>query len=537
MGKKTLTQTVLSVLMMVLLLIGMMPGVAVAGPADPVLGGLYFMSSADSTLITGSTSTINMKLYQDSTLEPFTGSVTATITDLNGNQTYYYSVSGTQGNYSIANVTLDNPGDYTVYITPAIPNTGAAVGTIKVLNAVTTVTGSLVLNTNNTLSVKVSDSTGNLLVRKSVTVDGTAVGATAQSYTTLYDGTFKFSMTPSSYGTVNITYFGHVIGTISVLPAFTQNARIGGTAEDNVALSVSIAKNGWAQGARTVILARDDQFSDAMAAVPLSKILNAPILMTGSAILDDRTFAEMWSLGVTHVYIVGGTLAISQAIEESLNSHWITTTRIAGQQGYDTAAKISSFVGIDASHTVYLANGHAIPDAIAASAFAAEQGSPILLTERDGLPPATIQALTDLSVSNVVLLGGTAVISESVETELRSKYAVKRWGGFDRYDTQNVVFQNLLNTTTPQSPLYFTSGLVRQDDVSSGKPHADALLTAALAAKNGGFVAMLPPNTLPASLNYFLLFNKGYISKTAVVGNNSNVSRDLELQLQQMLKR
>ncbi|MDD2233475.1 MAG: hypothetical protein PHV03_00980 [Desulfitobacteriaceae bacterium] len=61
------------------------------------------------------------------------------------------------------------------------------------------------------------------------------------------------------------------------------------------------------------------------------------------------------------------------------------------------------------------------------------------------------------------------------------------------------------------------------------------MLTAALAAKTGGYVAMLPRNNIPSSLNYFLLFNKGYITKTTVVGNNSGVSLDLEQQLQQML--
>lgn len=521
--------------MIVILLIGMIPGVAL-GDAISHLVWFDFMSSADSTVIVGETKDLNLRLYNGSD-EPFTGAVTAYIGDSKGNQKKY-PISGSQGNYTISKVTIDNPGDYTVNIYASSPNEGSASGPIlKAVNAVATVTGSLVINSNNKLSVKVADTTGNLLVRTSVTVDGTAVGASAQSYTTLYDGTFTFNMTPSLYGTVNITYSGHVIGSILVVPAYTQNSRIGGATEDNVSLSVEIAKNGWAQGARTVILVRDDQFSDAMAAVPLSKKFNAPILMTGSAILDDRTLAEMWSLGISNVYIVGGTVAISQAIQDSLSSNGLTTTRIAGQQGYDTAAMISSFVGVNDTHTVYLANGHAIPDAIAASAFAAEQGNSILLTDRDQLPPSTIQALTDLNVSNVILLGGTAVISTQVENELRSKYAVKRWGGYDRYDTQNVVFQNLLNTQTPQSPLYFTSGLIRQDDVSSRKPYADALLTAAMAAKTGGFVAMLPLNSLPSSLNYFLLFNKGYISKAAVVGNYTGVTRDLEQQLQQVLNR
>ena len=197
-------------------------------------------------------------------------------------------------------------------------------------------------------------------------------------------------------------------------------------------------------------------------------------------------------------------------------------------------------MGIDPTHTVYLANGNAIPDAIAISAFAAEQGNPILLTDKDSLPPSTIQALVDLKVSNIVLLGWTAVIGTSVENELRAKYSVQRWGGYDRYDTQSIIFQNLFNTQIPQSPLYLTSGLVRQDDVSSGKPYADALLTAALAAKTGGFVAMLPPSdsssfSLSSPPYKFLLMNKDYISRSTVVGNYSVVSRLLEGNLQRLL--
>jgi len=508
---------------------------AVDSPTPQKLGWRDYLSTADSTLIAGETRNIYVRLDDLLTGNPYSGSVTASITDPDDNVSLY-SISGS-GDYTISNVTLDTPGDYTLTIRPTSTlDSGSASWNIKVVNAVTMVTGSLVINTNNTLSVKVTDSTGNLLARKSVTVDGTAVGATAQSYTTLYDGTFKFSMTPSLYGTVNIIYFGHVIGTISVLPAYTQNARIGGTAEDNVSLAVAVSKSGWAKGARNVILARDDEFSDAMVAVPLSKTLDAPILLTDSAKLDERTFAEIRRLGVVNVYIVGGPAAISQDVENQLKDYY-TVIRISGSDRYDTAVEISTYVGIDATHTVYIANGHAIPDAVAASAFAAEQGSPILLTGKDEIPTCTINALTNFNVSNVVLLGGTAVISTSVENQLYAKYIVKRWGGNDRYDTQNIIFQNLLTTQTPQSPLYFASGLVCQDDVISGKPYADALLTAAMAAKKGGFVAMVPPNKLPLSLNYFLLFNKGYISKTAVVGNNSGVSYYLEQQFQQILNR
>ena len=539
MGKKKPTQRVLGVLMMVLLLIGMIPGVASAAASDDGstwLGWLSFATSADSTLIAGESRNINVQLWNNKS-DPFSGSVgSATITDSKGVQKLF-QISGSAGDYTISNVTLETAGEYQLVIRQGVLGTALAAGTLSVLNAVTIVTDSLVINTNKTIRVKVTDSAGNPLVRKSGNVDGTLVGASNLPFTTLSDGTFTFAMTPTLMGTVNIIYAGHEIGSIPVLPAYTQNSRIGATAEDNVSLAVDIAKSGWTMGTPNVILSRDDQFSDALAAAPLSKKLDAPILMTDSAKLDARTFAEINALGAKNVYIVGGTVAISQEIQDSLSNNGFTTTRIAGQQAYDTAALISANVGFAPTHTVYLANAYAIPDAIAISAFAAEQGSPILLTDRDQLPPSTIQALADLQVSNVVLLGGTAVIGVSVENDLSSKYSVKRWGGYDRFDTQSIIFQNLFTTQTPQSPLYFTSGLVRQDDVSSGKPYADALLTAAMAAKKGGFVAMLPVNGLPSSLNYFLLYNKGYISKTAVVGNYRGVSKDLEQQLNQILNR
>ena len=48
---------------------------------------------------------------------------------------------------------------------------------------------------------------------------------------------------------------------------------------------------------------------------------------------------------------------------------------------------------------------------------------------------------------------------------------------------------------------------------------------------------MVPQNDLPMSLYYFLLYNKGYIPKAAVVGNTSGVSPDLEQQIHDILER
>lgn len=540
MISKKRTKTVLSILMIAFLLIGMMPGMLLAADDEEgdyiTLRGFTFVSDEDSTLILGESSTMNFKLNRIPTSKLFTGSVNAYITDPEGKETFY-SVSGGGGFYSINNLTLYTPGEYTIKVSAVSPNKGSVTANFRVLDSVASAEGSLLINADNSLKVKLTDTDGNILQQRSVTVDGTDVDASpdTQTCTTLNDGTFILNITPTKAGDVKIIFGGKVIGTIPVDAAFKPSGRIGSQAVDNVGLSIEIARQGWS-GAANVILARDDQFSDSLAAAPLSKKLDAPILMTGSSSLDSRTLAGLRELGARNIYIVGGTVAISQSIEDALSQDF-KVTRIAGAQGYDTAALISDQVGSDSTGTVYLANGHAIPDAIAISAFAGAQGNPILLTDRDTLPASTLQALSNLNAQTVVLLGGAAVIGSSVENQLSSAYRVERWGGYDRYDTQSIIFQNLLKKEAPQSPLYFTSGLVRQDDVSSGEPFADALLTAALAAKNGGFVAMTQPNALPSSLNYFLLFNKGYITNSVVVGNSKGVSYSLEQQLQQMLNR
>ncbi len=110
---------------------------------------------------------------------------------------------------------------------------------------------------------------------------------------------------------------------------------------------------------------------------------------------------------------------------------------------------------------------------------------------------------------------------------------MERWGGADRYGTEQIIFQHLF---TGQSPLYFASALVKSEDLNNGTPYGDALLTAALAAKKGGFMVTVPPNNLPSAINTFLLYNKGYISTATVVGNKTAISANLEKELQALLE-
>lgn len=493
------------------------------------------ITDLDSYYIVGDNA-INLNL-QDQLNNPYSGSVTARISDPNG-VVSSYSSSGQQGNYTISNVSLATPGNYSIVVSAVYSsNWYSAYTGIYVLDANISISGSIVLNDSNPnhqVIATLRDSNSKVIPRKTLTVDASTVGGASKDFITDSNGQIKFNMSqisPTMLGNVNFLHHGHLLGTQAVQPAYTTGGRIGDNTSGNAALSVEVARRGWTS-ATNVILTRDDILVDAMTAVPLSKKFNAPILMTPSSGLDSSVLQKIQQLQAKNVYIVGGVVAVTPAVEETLTDNGFNVIRLAGYDRYETAVKIAQLVG--SKGTVYLVNGYGEPDALAVSAFAANQGNPILLTERDNIPDVTLAQLQALAPTNVTIIGGTAVVSNNIESQLKAQYAVQRWGGWDRYGTQLIVFRNLF---TNQSPLYFASALVEPSDVSGRNPNGDALLTAALAAKMNGFVVAVPPDNLPSTLATFLLYNKGYIPTATVVGNRTSITSNLEQYLQLLLNR
>jgi len=533
-------------LLIILASLLLIPAVATAN----TVYSLEPVSDSDYHFIVGDTGTINMRILDDNG-QPFSGTIVwVTLTDPDGNETSY-SPTG-QSNLTISNILFDIPGTYYLRVKikyeleyetdtdPVTTVTETAAEKLKHAIYVEDVdispSGTMVVNDSSPthiITATVTNSDGDVLPRKEITVDGTEVGVMNNlKLTTNTDGEIKFSMaqlTPLLTGNIYYLHGGCVIGSQPVQAAYTAGERLGGSVAGNTDLSVKVSLQGW-ETADNVILTRNDILADALTAVPLSKKLDAPILMTAPAGLDDSVLQEIVRLGAHNIYLTGGTAAISAELEQSLRDKGYVVSRLSGNDRYETAARIADFVG--SNGTVYLAAGYGEPDALAAAAFAAEEGNPILLTERTGLPATTLAALQTLAPDNVNILGGTGVIAPEIESLLKTQYAVERWGGGDRYGTERVIFQNLFKG---QAPLYFASALVKPEDLSNGIPYGDALVSAALAAKTGGFVVIVPPDNLPASISTFLLFNKGYISTAMVIGNKTAISANLEKDLQVLL--
>lgn len=170
------------------------------------------------------------------------------------------------------------------------------------------------------------------------------------------------------------------------------------------------------------------------------------------------------------------------------------TDRLAGQDRYNTAAAISgTYQAPGTSDTVFVATGLNYPDALAGAAVAGRAGDPVLLVSTTAIPTTTANQLSRLRPRHIVILGGTSVVSSSVETQLRS-YAldVQRYGGTNRYDTARLIAQH-----------YFPGGAATVF-VATGLNFPDALAGAAVAGSVGGPILLvdgrssLPPATSQA---------------------------------------
>lgn len=89
-----------------------------------------------------------------------------------------------------------------------------------------------------------------------------------------------------------------------------------------------------------------------------------------------------------------------------------------------------------ATPVVYVATGENFPDALGAGPAAAIVKGPILLVSQNAIPGETAAELTRLGPDKIIIVGGTAVVSASVESGLAA-YAgtVERIAGTNRYDT------------------------------------------------------------------------------------------------------
>lgn len=289
---------------------------------------------------------------------------------------------------------------------------------------------------------------------------------------------------------------------------------------DRYATAAEVALAGYPDGASTVLLASGQNFPDALAAAGRAGLIDAPVLLTARDTLPPATADAIATLGADTVTVLGGTAAVSQAVEQALDVP--TVQRVRGRDRYATAALISDplegRVGeVGGRRTALIATGRNFPDALALGPLAFRLNLPVLLTQNDRLPDETVTALRDLDIGRVVIAGGNAAVSRDVEARLEQLVGAPaiRLAGVNRNETA---------TAIADFATRFLEFPGRTTLLANNAGFADAIAAGPYAGAEGAPVLLTAAQRLPDAVTGYLLLNDGVIERVVAVGGERAVA-------------
>ncbi|KQX05557.1 MULTISPECIES: cell wall-binding repeat-containing protein [unclassified Leifsonia] len=195
---------------------------------------------------------------------------------------------------------------------------------------------------------------------------------------------------------------------------------------DRYATGLAILKAAFTRSEHAII-ATGRTFPDALAASGAAGAMRAPVVLVDGAVstVPPATMAALAKLGVTSVAIAGGTGAVSDGIRRQLQKAGYAVKRYGGTTRYDTAALVNqAYFPAGSSSTTFLATGLDFPDALAAAALAGRLAAPLNVSPRDCVHPAVGDAIDSVGATSAVVLGGTAVVSNTAASNVRCVYPV-----------------------------------------------------------------------------------------------------------------
>ncbi|WML32605.1 cell wall-binding repeat-containing protein [Clostridium sp. OS1-26] len=185
-----------------------------------------------------------------------------------------------------------------------------------------------------------------------------------------------------------------------------------------------------------------------------------------------------------------------------------TIKRLSGADRYATSAAVA-LSGWTQSNFAILASGENFPDAISAAPLAKKYDAPILLSEANSIPAETLNAIQQLKVKNIIIIGGTGSISAAVEKQLASSgIAVTRIFGQDRYETCIKIAEQLDNVT--------------EIAVVTGESFPDALSISPIAVKRNMPIILVSHNEIPSVVKDYI--NSHKLTTTYVIGSGTSLN-------------
>lgn len=277
--------------------------------------------------------------------------------------------------------------------------------------------------------------------------------------------------------------------------------------KDRFDTSVKISKS--IKDKKNVVIVNDKTMVDALSVSTLAKKMNASILLASGKKLDRGVKEEIKNIAPKNVFIIGGDKAISKEIENEIKDMKLSTSRVAGNDRYETAIKIAQMLG-DKDKAIVVNGEKGLADAVSIASVAAQNDIPIILTKENKLEDTTKEYLKKNNFEKIYVIGGEKVISKKVENELSSS---ERVDGEDRNDTNANIISKFYKDTELENLYVAKDGMKKADEL------IDALSMSTLAAQNKAPILLAGKKLSNGQLR---VINGKKLKRVTQVGGNGN---------------
>ncbi|MFQ5366415.1 cell wall-binding protein Cwp20 [Clostridioides difficile] len=283
------------------------------------------------------------------------------------------------------------------------------------------------------------------------------------------------------------------------------------TGTDRYETSIKISQAGWGT-AENAVLINDSAIADALAATPFAYKKNAPILLTGSSQINEKTLAELKRLKVKNVYVVGGEASINEKSLDTIKSNNISVSRISGSDRYQTSMNIAKELNnISNISKISVVNGEkGLADAVSIGAVSAQNDMPIILTNENSNITEINNLFKNKKIDKSYVIGGEYTVSKNIESKLQNP---QRISGSTRNETNAKVIKEFYKDSKIDNLYVAKNGMNKQDDL------IDGLSVGVLAGKTKSPV-MLVGNSL--DYNQKELFKTMRFKSVTQIGGNGN---------------
>ena len=312
--------------------------------------------------------------------------------------------------------------------------------------------------------------------------------------------------------------------------------------------------------AHAVVLAKGEDYPDALGGIPLASARQGPLLVTPGSGLDAGVLAEVQRVlqpgAGKIVYVLGGPKALSPSVDAALARLGYTVHRIAGADRFETSLDIAHELGDP--QRVVVATGTMFPDALSAGPLASMGGvgkpGAILLSDDTKLPPAVaayIRPIIGNYPSNgvmtdtqqpvpldpdhfVLAVGGHAV------TAVRAAAATlpQQYTNFDTHENFGHVAGADRYATSCTAATWWskTGNTPTAFGVATGANFPDALGGGAAIAQLPGPLLLTPPEGLPQCAADLLTTDRPQVNWVEIYGGPAVVPPGIESRLHQIME-